>query len=92
MLNATETTHLCEVLRRAADLLSNRRCNDFLVPNTDENWAIEEEMAARNYRLTVAEWRKHREYKPRPTEDEINFYDWRLCHNMAAKLGEGLRA
>jgi hypothetical protein len=66
MLTDGEREHLARLCETCADLLSHRGCNDFLAPNTDENWALWERMHADNLHITVEEWQKHRDHTPRP--------------------------
>lgn len=86
MLTGSEREHLRALCRLCSELLSNRVCNDFPVPNTDENWTTWERMHADNLRLTVEQWRAHREYEPRPKGDVLYFYDWWLLQYLARRL------
>jgi hypothetical protein len=85
-MTPTEREHLKKLCETCSDLLSVRGCNDFIVPNTDENWDTLERMHADNRRLTVEEWRKHRDYEPRPEGDTLNLYDWWLISYLGGRL------
>lgn len=88
-LTDAERGHLVTLLDRCGELLSNQGCNDFPVPNTDENWAMRERMGAWNVGLTVEQWREHHDYDPRPMRKTLYLTDWFVLAYLAAKLKGG---
>lgn len=85
-LTPDEITHAAALLDTCRQMLSVQGCNDYLVPNTHENWALVERMGAWNVGGTVEEWRKSSEVRERPGGDTINIPDFALAGYLAAKL------
>lgn len=88
MLTKNELDHIAELLGKASDSFGNHGCNDYSVPNTDENWEMWEKMEAKNVSLSVEEWRKHKDYNPRPTDEELYLYDWWVMSYLADRAAE----
>lgn len=87
-LNATEMGHFAALAKLCSKLLSRQGCNDFLVPNTADNWALAEREAAWNLSLPVEEWRKHPDYRRRPKRGELNITDFSLFLYLVARITE----
>lgn len=85
-MTENEREHLRELLNTCRDLLSVRGCNDFPVPNTDENWELFERMMAWGTNATVEAWRAGTDFTPRPDGGTIYFTDWLLLSYLGSKL------
>ncbi len=81
-----ERAHLKRLCVYGSNQMSNEGCNDFDVPNTDENWATIEAMGAWNASLSVEDWRKHPDYEPRPKGAKLHTQNWYLLSYLASKL------
>jgi len=73
-----------------SDKLSNAGCNDFVLVNTPENFAMIEEAGARNLRCkSVEDFRKHPEYddyKPMVVGNEIYTQDYVILGILMKEL------
>jgi len=79
-------TIIADLLEKASDKFSNHGCNDYEMPNTDENWQLFEEMSAANVHKTVEQWRVTdaiEEEDFRPSGKTIYFTDWWLMPYFA---------
>ena len=78
-LTESEAGHFRKLIDLCGDLLSNRVCNDFPVPNTDENWELYVRMCKADNELE--------EIGPRPpVGDRIWFMDWMLLRYLADRM------
>lgn len=82
-LTPTEVGHLGTLIETCADLLSNRVCNDFPVPNTDENWELYKRVHKASNEADVV-WDSERP----ATNERIWFMDWMLLRYLGDRLKE----
>lgn len=75
MLTDNETGHFRKLIDLCVDTLGSEGCNDFPVPNTDENWELYVQMHRANDALV--------DVGPRPDGDRIWFMDWMLLRHLA---------
>lgn len=80
-LTPNELVHLGQLIDLSVDLLSNRGCNDFPVPNTDENWALFKRMHKANDESEDVGLRP-------PKGERIWFMDWMLLRYLWGRLAE----
>lgn len=79
-MTKSENKVIAELLRLASNTFSNHGCNDFTLPDTEEN---------RNIIAGMGRWADPDEPRPvRVSEGKIWVQDWMLMDYMADKLEE----
>lgn len=70
------------------DELGNRSCNDFELPDTEENRQLIAETEAENVHVPVEEWPNHPDYSaPEVYDGKLLFRDCILTYILRKELG-----
>jgi len=78
LLSKAETEQLVQFLDDLSDKYGNAGCNDHPLDNTDENWALYQEVN-----------KDDPEERP-PLKDKLFFYDFILVEHLKAKIAAAL--
>jgi hypothetical protein len=84
-MTPNEQTLLAKLLDMASDEFANHGCNDFPLPNTDENWAL---YVAMEQRLDPGGWKMYPQERP-PLDNPIYFMDWMLMRYFQERAEKG---
>jgi hypothetical protein len=84
-MTRNEQTILAKLLGIASDEFSNHGCNDFPLPNTDENWALYEKMEQES---DPVGWRAYPQERP-ALNKPIYFQDWMLMRHFQTRAERG---
>lgn len=84
-MTSNEQTILAKLLELASDKFSNHGCNDFPLPNTDENWDLFEAVLQTS---DPAGWKMYPRTRP-PSDKPIYFQDWMLMQYFQCKAEKG---